>query len=49
MTVTKTKSIIVKEKNSTLSNLIEQVNQSNEPTIITIDNNKQAVLMSLEE
>jgi prevent-host-death family protein len=49
MTVTKTKSIIVEEKNSTLSNLIEQVNQSNEPTIITVDDNKQAVLISLEE
>lgn len=49
MTVTKTKRIVVKEKNSTLSNLIEEVNQSNQPTIITIDNDKQAVLISLEE
>jgi prevent-host-death family protein len=49
MTVTKTKSIIVQEKNSTLSNLIEEVNQSQEATIITVDNNKQAVLISLEE
>lgn len=49
MTVTETKSIILQEKNSTLSNLIEEVNQSQEVTIITVDNNKQAVLISLEE
>ncbi len=42
-------SITIKEKNPILSSLIEQVNESKQATLITIDNNKKAVLISLEE
>lgn len=49
MTKTTAKNIVVKEKNSILSHLIEQVNQSKEATIITVEDNKQAVLIPLEE
>lgn len=39
----------VQEINPTLSSLIDTVNQTNQPTTITIDNSKKAVLVSIEE
>jgi antitoxin YefM len=42
-------SITIKENNPTLASLIDQVNQSQEATLITVESNKKAVLISLEE
>jgi PHD/YefM family antitoxin component YafN of YafNO toxin-antitoxin module len=41
--------INLKDPNPTLVALIDKVNQSQEATLITIDEQKQAVLVSLEE
>ena len=41
--------INLKEPNPTLANLIDQVNQGQQATLITINEQKQAVLVSLEE
>jgi PHD/YefM family antitoxin component YafN of YafNO toxin-antitoxin module len=41
--------INLKDPNPTLVDLIDKVNQSQEATLITIDEQKQAVLVSLEE
>ena len=41
--------INLKEPNLTLADLIDKVNQGQEATLITIDEQKQAVLVSLEE
>jgi antitoxin YefM len=41
--------INLKEPNPTLANLIDQVNQDQQATLITINEQKQAVLVSLEE
>ncbi len=41
--------INIEEANPILSSLIDQVNQSHEATLITIDDHKQAVLISLDE
>ncbi|HEY9701821.1 MAG TPA: type II toxin-antitoxin system Phd/YefM family antitoxin [Allocoleopsis sp.] len=41
-------SITIKEKNPALSNLIDQINESHQPTLVTVDD-KKAVLISLEE
>ena len=41
--------INLKEPNPTLADLIDRVNQGQEATLITIDEQKQAVLVSLEE
>ena len=41
--------INLKDPNPTLVDLIDKVNQSQEATLITIDEQKQAILVSLEE
>lgn len=41
--------ISIKEVNPTLASLIDRVNESQQATIITIDDHKQAVLVPLEE
>jgi len=41
--------IIIQEKNSVLSSIIDQVNESHQATMITIEHNKKAVLISLED
>ncbi len=43
------KEINIKEDNPTLSSLIDNINQDNQATMITVDNNKQAVLVSVDE
>ena len=45
----KMKQINIKENNSLLSELIDNINDSNEATMITVDNQKQAVLVSVNE
>ncbi|MEA5534737.1 type II toxin-antitoxin system Phd/YefM family antitoxin [Crocosphaera sp. XPORK-15E] len=45
----KMKQINIEENNPTLSDLINNVNESNQPTIITVNNNKKAVLVSVDE
>jgi prevent-host-death family protein len=42
-------SVTVNEINPTLSSLIDTVNQTNQPTMVTINNSKKAVLVSIEE
>lgn len=49
MSIKEINNITIKEKNLLLSSLIDKVNQSNQPTIITIENDQKAVLVSLEE
>jgi antitoxin YefM len=49
MSIKETNNITIKEKNIFLSSLIDEVNQSNQPTIITLENDQKAVLVSLEE
>ena len=39
--------ITVKETNPTLSSLIDEVNESHQATLITVDCHKKAVLVSL--
>ncbi|ACB53415.1 unknown [Crocosphaera subtropica ATCC 51142] len=41
--------INIEEANALLSSLIDQVNISHEATLITVENHKQAVLISLDE
>lgn len=41
--------ITIKETNPTLSSLIDKVNESHQATLITVDHNKKAVLLSVEE
>ena len=41
--------ITVKETNPTLSSLIDKVNESHQATLITVANNKKAILLSVEE
>jgi antitoxin YefM len=41
--------INLKEPNQTLADLIDKVNQDQQTTLITINEQKQAVLVSLEE
>ncbi len=41
--------ITIEQTNLTLSSLIDGVNESHRPTVITTKDNKQAVLISLEE
>ncbi len=41
--------INLQESNPTLADLIDQVNQGQQATLITINEKKQAVLVSLEE
>ncbi|MFM7190195.1 MAG: type II toxin-antitoxin system Phd/YefM family antitoxin [Microcystaceae cyanobacterium] len=41
--------IRLKESNPTFADLIDRVNQDQQATLITIDEQKQAVLVSLEE
>ncbi len=43
------KEINIKENNPTLSSLIDNINQDNQATMITVDNHKQAVLVSVNE
>lgn len=49
MPIKPTDKITIKEKNLVLSSLVNQVNQSNQATIITLENEQKAVLLSLEE
>ena len=41
--------ITVKETNPTLFSLIDKVNESHQATLITVANNKKAILLSVEE
>jgi prevent-host-death family protein len=41
--------ITIKETNPTLSSLIDKVNQSHQATLITVADNKKAILLSVEE
>lgn len=41
--------IIIQEENPVLSSIIDQVNESHQATMITIENKKKAVLVSLED
>jgi PHD/YefM family antitoxin component YafN of YafNO toxin-antitoxin module len=41
--------ITLKETDPILSSLIDKVNESHEATLITVDHNKQAILLSVEE
>jgi prevent-host-death family protein len=41
--------ITVKETNPTLSYLIDKVNESHQATLITVADNKKAILLSVEE
>ncbi len=41
--------VIVKEINPTLASLIDRVNETNQPTMVTIDDHKKIVLVSVEE
>ena len=43
------KQITVHETNPTLSSLIDKVNDSHQATMIIIDDNKKAVMLSVEE
>ena len=45
----KMNSITINDTNPTLSSLIDKVNESQQATLITVDNNKKAVLLSVEE
>jgi prevent-host-death family protein len=49
MPIKPTDKITIKEKNLVLSSLVNKVNQSNQATIITLENEQKAVLLSLEE
>lgn len=43
------KEINIKESNPTLSDLIDNLNESNQATMITINHDKKAVLVSVDE
>lgn len=43
------KEINIPDNNPTLSSLIDNINQSNQATIITIGNKKKAILISIDE
>jgi prevent-host-death family protein len=43
------KNITIKETNPTLSSLIEKVNETNQATLVTLEKNKKAVLVPLQE
>ena len=43
------KEIHVQENHPTLSELIDTINQSKGATLITLDNNKKAILLSVDE
>ena len=43
------KNITIKETNPALSSLIEKVNETNQATLVTLEKNKKAVLVPLEE
>jgi PHD/YefM family antitoxin component YafN of YafNO toxin-antitoxin module len=43
------KEIHIQENNPTLASLIDNINQSNQAAMITIEKNKKAILVSLDE
>ncbi|HAC65820.1 MAG TPA: prevent-host-death protein [Cyanothece sp. UBA12306] len=43
------KKINLKENNPTLSDLIDNINESNQAAMITVDDDKKAVLVSIDE
>ena len=43
------KQIAIKETNPTLASLIDKVNDTHQATMITMDNHKKAILVSVEQ